>query len=57
MDGEISNFKEEESAMFIQRLSARQTKDVDVMALRECEGNVRSLKPKLILNSRSSSRS
>lgn len=33
------------SALLIQRLSARQTKDVDVMALREWEGNVVSAYP------------
>jgi hypothetical protein len=33
------------SAMLIQRLSARQTKDVDVMALRDWEGNVVSAYP------------
>lgn len=33
------------SALLIQKLSARQTKDVDVMALREWEGNVLSAYP------------
>jgi hypothetical protein len=33
------------SALLVQRLSTRQTKDVDVMALREWEGNIVSAYP------------